>query len=126
MRPLDAASQLPAFGPDHPLVQALSNRREPLLLSGDAGSVEEVALHVSCEELLRVGLRAFIPIRAGDDLIGVLACGSGEGRRLHPEDLALMQIMAHHLAGVLGACAPSDTGTGPSTDRWAGRAERVS
>jgi GAF domain-containing protein len=55
----------------------------------------------------RRGFRAFIPIHAEDDLIGFMGCGSGEGRALHPEDLTLMQMIADHLAGILGANVPA-------------------
>jgi hypothetical protein len=101
MLPLIVGSDLPKLPVGHPLREALANRREPLAVSGDASSVGEVALHLVCEDLAqKKAIRAYIPIRAEDDLIGIIGCGSGEKRTLHPEDLTLMQMMSDHLAGI--------------------------
>jgi GAF domain-containing protein len=88
---------------ENPLVRAVRDRPDPVLITGEASRVEDIPLHVACEEMShRYGLRVFFPIHAGGVLVGILACGSGGGRVLHPEDIELLRTVTEHLGGVLG------------------------
>ncbi len=106
----DHASLVPIAGEhaqelrdENPLVRAVRDRPDPVLITGEASRVDEIPLHVACEEMSqRYGLRVFFPIHAGGDLVGILACGSGGSRVLHPEDIELLRTVTEHLGGVLG------------------------
>jgi hypothetical protein len=103
----------PTLAADNPLVCEIQNRPGPLLISGDASRVRDIPLHVACEEMgQRFGLRVFLPIHASGSIVGILACGSGGGRVLHPEDIELLSTVTDHLAvilGVRGWIAPAST-----------------
>jgi len=91
-------SELPRLGPSHPLIRAMDRRSQPLLLAGDASRIEDVPLHVACEEIAAEHcLRVFLPIRGRGDLVAVLACGPGGGRTIHPEDIDLLRRIADRL-----------------------------
>lgn len=96
--------KVPDLRVDEVIVRALHDRAEPLLITGEASKVAEIPLHLACEEMAqRFGLRVFFPIHLAGDLIGILACGSGGTRVLHPEDIDLIGTVTDHLAVVLGA-----------------------
>jgi hypothetical protein len=93
----------PNLSATNPLVCEIRDRPGPLLLSGEASRVRDIPLHVACEEMSqRYGLRVFFPIHASGSLVGILACGSGGGRVLHPEDIELLSTVTDHLAVILG------------------------
>jgi hypothetical protein len=96
--------KVPNLGTDEPIVRALRQRADPLLIAGDASRIDEIPLHLACEEMAqRFGLRAFFPIHLSGNLVGILACGSGGTRVLHPEDIDLIGTVTDHLAAILGA-----------------------
>jgi hypothetical protein len=110
------------LGPRDPLVRALTDRPEPLLITGEASRVGEIPLHVACEEMgQRYGLRAFFPIHAAGSLVAILGCGSGGSRVLHPEDIELLRTVTEHLGGVLGVRGWVGAARGPSVAPRAGR-----
>lgn len=86
----------------HPIVRALRDRHEPLVLTGEAGSMDEIPLYAAGESLYqRHGLRIFYPIRRHESLVGILGCGPAGKRTLHPEDLDVIRTVSEHLGGVL-------------------------
>ncbi|NWF91201.1 MAG: hypothetical protein HXY50_17275 [Ignavibacteriaceae bacterium] len=94
----------------HPLVRALAGRTRPLVITGEAASIEEVPLHIACEELHeRHGLRIFYPIAARGRLIAILGCGPAGGRTFHPEDLELLGRLSARLGPRLGAQREAET-----------------
>jgi hypothetical protein len=101
----------------HPLTTALRGRTRPLPVAGEATRMQEIPLHVGARDICEgLGLRVFFPITSGRKLVGILGCGPGGGRTLHPEDLDLLQTLADHLGAVLMQDGVR------SIDSWAGRA----
>jgi hypothetical protein len=98
---------------DHPIARALREASEPLVLSGEAGSVKEIPLYAAGEAFYqRYGLRVFYPIRSKTCLVGILGCGPGGKSTLHPEDLDVMRTVAEHIGGVLAVSQTHGAGVG--------------
>jgi hypothetical protein len=120
MVPLDRAA--PTLVRRHPLTAALQRRTSPLPVTGEATGLMDIPLHVSVRDMVeRYGLRVFFPVTSRRELVGILGCGPGGGRTLHPEDLDLLQALADHLGGLLGReTAPSPDLLPPPASRERG------
>ncbi|HEX9052480.1 MAG TPA: response regulator [Anaeromyxobacter sp.] len=94
--PEDALAALGALPPDRTVSAVAAARREPVVVEDAAASGAWPDL-----ALLRVSAAACFPIVASERLLGTVAFGSREAKRLEPDLIAALELSAGHFASAL-------------------------